>query len=64
MMAVDLLDLIRRCANDAITQDPGNVEHRAHTFIACLAGALENHDAIGSALVFSLLSQIPAQEAK
>lgn len=64
MMAADLLELIRRCANDAIAKDPGNVEHRAHTFIAGLAGSLEDHDAIGAALVFSLLSQIPVQVAK
>lgn len=50
-----LLDMIRQCAVDARVKESGDVEARAHAFIAMLSGSLEQYDAIGAEVVFSLL---------
>ena len=55
MNAKALLDMIRQCAADARAKEVGDVDARAHAFIAMLSGSLEQYDAIGAEVVFSLL---------
>lgn len=55
MSAKALLDMIRQCAVDARVKESGDVEARAHAFIAMLSGSLEQYDAIGAEVVFLLL---------
>ncbi len=63
MNARALLDMIRQCAIDARVKESGDVEARAHAFIAMLSGSLEQYDAIGAEVVFLLL-QPAAGDAK
>ena len=55
MSAKALLDMIRQCAADARGKEAGDVDARAHAFIAMLSRSLEQYDAIGAEVVFSLL---------
>jgi hypothetical protein len=64
MSAPDLLLMIRHCAADAHAKEASDVDARAHAFIAALSGALEQHDAIGAEMVFSILSMPPKGSTK
>lgn len=57
MKTADLLDMVRRCAADAQRHEPGEIDARAHAFVAMLSGSLEQYDAVAADMVFSLLKQ-------
>lgn len=64
MTARELLAAIRCCVVDAQQSEPHDVEARAHSFIATLSGSLEQYDAVGAELVFSVIAQPVSGEAR
>lgn len=64
MNTPDLLLMIRPVAADAKQRETLDTKARVHAFIAALAGALEQHDAIAAEMVFSILSSAPGGNAQ